>query len=113
MHVEPQFIAKLTFHFREHAAGGRRRWFMFDESLSRRVPMHMDGVDGLATVGMWIDRAATFRSGETAVVRCRVIAPEVFAPIVKPGVRFELWDGGFFADGEVLERCAAGWPEGV
>lgn len=82
----PQFSAQLDFHFREHIPD-RRRWFMFDESLHRRVPMHMDGVEGLNTVG-----------------------PELFRDVVAPGVKFRLWDAGFFADGVVLDRVEAGWP---
>ena len=108
----PQFTAKLTFHFREHVED-RRRWFMFDESLHRRVPMKMDGVDGLNTVGMWVDQAHTYKSGETALVRCVVIAPTLFCRAVQPGVKFELWDSGFFAEGVVLERIEAGWPSEV
>ena len=106
----PQFTADLTFHFREHASD-RRQWFMFDESLHRRVPMQMDGVEGLNTVGMWIDETRTFRSGETVRVRCMVIAPDLYSEVVQPGVEFELWDGGFFAKGTVRERVEAGWPK--
>jgi len=83
---------------------------MFDESLHRRVPMQMEGIDSLNTVGMWVKEASTFKAGDAVVVECMVIAPEIFSPVVRSGVRFELWDGGFFATGTVLERIAAGWP---
>ncbi|WP_028102847.1 hypothetical protein [Pseudoduganella violaceinigra] len=106
----PQFVAEIKFHFEEHGED-RRRKFVFDETLHRRVPMRMDGVDGLNTVGMWVDSAAVFEKGEVAVVRCIVIAPELFVDVVIPGVRFELWDGGFFASGKVIERIDAGWQE--
>ena len=105
----PQFTAELRFHFREHGPE-RRHWFMFGEDLHRRVPMQMDGVEGLNTVGMWVKQAATFKAGDTVQVRCVVIAPQIFSAVVKPGVKFELWDGGFLASGTVLERIAAGWP---
>ena len=72
--------------------------------------MQMDGVEGLHTVGMWVSEEGTFKAGETAVVECVVIWPEAFSPIVKPGVGFQLWDGGFFAYGIVLERINEGWP---
>jgi len=72
--------------------------------------MQMDGVEGLNTVGMWVKQAATFKAGDTVQVRCVVIAPQIFSAVVKPGVKFELWDGGFLASGTVLERIAAGWP---
>lgn len=104
-----QFTAELSFHFREHGPAFRH-WFMFDESCHRRVPMQMEGVEGLNTVGMWIDAPRVFRSGDEVVVRCVVIAPERFAKILVPGVHFELWDGGFFAAGCVLKRIEDGWP---
>lgn len=72
--------------------------------------MQMDGVDSMYTVGMWHDGEAKFHKGDEAVVDCVVICPEVFLSVVKPGVRFELWDGGFFAEGEVTERFDDGWP---
>jgi hypothetical protein len=105
----PQFTAELTFHFREHGPD-RRRWFIFDEGLHRRIPMQMDGVEGLNTVGLWSTVPAKFDEGDSITVRCMVIAPEIFSPIVRPGVTFELWDSGFFASGKVLERIEAGWP---
>ena len=105
----PQFTAELKFHFREHGTE-RRNWFMFDANLHRRVPLQMEGVGGLNTVGMWVQQPGTFRSGESVVVQCVVIAPELYNSAVKPGAKFELWDGGFFASGTVLERIEAGWP---
>jgi hypothetical protein len=103
-----QFSAELTFHFREHT-GDRRRWFMFDESHHRRVPMQMEGIEGLNTVGMWVAQARTYKAGERAMVNCVVIAPDLFSDVVEPGVKFQLWDAGFFADGVVLERFEDGW----
>jgi hypothetical protein len=105
----PQFTAELKFHFKDHGPE-RRHWFMFDEGLHRRVPMAMDGVEGLNTVGMWVDSPGTFKAGDIVRVRCVVIAPELFSNVVKPGVKFELWDGGFLATGTVLERVDEGWP---
>jgi hypothetical protein len=75
------------------------------------VPMQMAGVDGLNTVGMWVEEAHTFHAGESVRVRCVVTAPDLFSSVVKPGVVFELWDGGFFASGAVCERVDAGWPK--
>ncbi|MDM5176225.1 hypothetical protein PO883_03345 [Massilia sp. DJPM01] len=107
----PQFTAELTFHFAGHGPE-RRHSFGFDEGsgLHRRLPMRMDGVDGLNTVGMWVDKANTFRACDTVLVRCVVIAPDLFHDVVQPGVQFELWDGGYFARGVVIERHEAGWP---
>jgi hypothetical protein len=86
---------------------------MFGDDLQRRVPMRMDGVEGLNTVAMWVDEPGIFRAGDTVKVKCRVIAPELFNAIVKPGVGFELWDAGFFADGVVHERIESGWQNAL
>lgn len=108
--MEPvtQFTAELSFHFREHGAD-RQQQFVFGENLHRRVPIKMNGVDGLNTVGMWIDAAQRFQKNDMTTVRCVALAPELFIDVVKPGVQFELWDGGFFACGKVIERIEAGW----
>ena len=104
----PQFRAHLVFTFAEHGAD-RRLSFEFDDNGHRRVPMSMDGVDGLHTVGMWSDRAGDFRQGDELDVDCRVIWPEGFREVVRPGVHFRLWDSGFFADGTVTERFEEEW----
>ena len=106
----PQFIAELSFHFREHGAD-RLQKFVFNESLHRRVPMKMDGVDGLNTIGMWVDVARSFEKNDSVIVRCVALAPDLFIDRVRPGSQFELWDAGFFASGEVIERIEAGWPK--
>jgi hypothetical protein len=105
----PQFTAELLFHFREH---GPDRWhrFVFNESCHRRAPMRMDGVNWLNTVGMWTDNPGTFQAGDSVLVRCVLIAPELFEKTLKPGVRFDLWEAGFFAFGKVLTRIEDGWP---
>jgi hypothetical protein len=110
MKPTPQFTAELRFHFDQHGPE-RRRWFMFDDSLHRRVPMQIAGLEGLNTVGMWVQNAATFRAGDSVQVECVVLAPELLSPFVKPGAKFELWDSGFFASGTILERIEAGWPK--
>lgn len=107
-----QFSAELSFHFREHSAE-RRHWFMFGDDLQRRVPMRMDGVEGLNTIIMWVEKPGIFHTGDTVKVKCRVIAPELFDAIINPAVRFELWDAGFFAEGIVLERIEAGWQNAL
>lgn len=104
----PQFTAELSFHFREHGAGRQQR-FVFGENLHRRVPMEMDGVDGLNTLGMWTDGVQEFGKNDSVMARCVVLAPELFVDVVKPGVTFEFWDGGFFASGKVIRRIEDGW----
>ncbi len=71
--------------------------------------MSMEGVEGLHTVGMWIDRAGQFQPGDELDVDCRVIRPEGFQEVTNRGVRFRLWDAGFFADGTVTERFDDEW----
>jgi hypothetical protein len=72
--------------------------------------MQMDGVEGLNTVGMWVREAGMFKAGDVVQVECVVIAPEIYSSIVNPGVKFELWDGGFISEGVVLQRLEDGWP---
>ncbi|NVK87742.1 MAG: hypothetical protein HWE13_06430 [Gammaproteobacteria bacterium] len=105
---KPQFKMKIHFDFLEHDET-RRQWFMFGEDLHRRVPMQMDGIDGLNTVGMFIDRAGTFKEGDFCEVDCVVIAPELFEPVLKVGSKGKLWDGGFFASIEVTKVYKDGW----
>jgi hypothetical protein len=109
MILTPQFTAELKFHFREHGEG-RRNLFMFDESLHRRLLHQMEGVEGMNTVGIWVQAPGLFHRGESVVVQCMVIAPELYTAVVKQGVKFELWELGFFASGTILERIEAGWP---
>ena len=104
----PQFTAAVHLTFAEHG-GDRRRSFTFDESCERRVPMSMEGVDGLHTVALAVQSPGTFKMGDDITVGCRVIWPEVFKSAVHAGVRFRLWDSGYFADGVVLERHDASW----
>ncbi len=107
-HPKPQFRARLTFTFADHEAT-RRRVFGFDESGCRRVPMSIDGVDGLHTVELRIGRAGDYRQGDELDVDCRVIWPEGLREAVRLGVRFRLWDSGFFADGIVIETFEDEW----
>ena len=100
---KPQFRAHLTFTFEEHGIG-RRHWFEFGEDGHRRVPMQMEGLEGLNTVGMWIEGSKRFKEGDEVTVDCCVIWVEGFRHVVKKGVQLKLWDGGFFANGEVIEE---------
>lgn len=108
MNRSPQFRMEVRFHFQEHGAD-RRRWFLFGEDCHRRVPLEMEGVEGLNTVGMWVEQPQRFEPGDTIAVDCRVIAPELFEGIIQPGSRGRLWDGGFFADVTVTEVCNDNW----
>ena len=73
--------------------------------------MQMDGAAGLHTVGMWVHEPGTYSAGDAVEVECVVLAPKIFSAVVRPGVKFELWERKFFATGTVLERIEAGWPK--
>jgi hypothetical protein len=106
----PQFRSHIKLTFEEHGKD-RSRKFGFHEG-HRRLPMSMDGVDGLHTVGLWIEKSdAVFEEGDEFDADCRVIWPEGFRDIVAPGVKFRLWDAGFFAHGTVTERYDGGWED--
>jgi len=72
MKPTPQFKAHIVVTFEEHPQS-RRRVFGFDDSGHRRVPMSMDGVDGLNTVCLQIGRAGQFTEGQEFDAECRVI----------------------------------------
>ena len=105
-----QFRATISFHFAEHGEG-RQRFFVFPESCHRPVPMEVEGLDGLNTLGMWTEEPASFQEGDQVEVACRVLAPELLSPVIQPGAKFRLWDGGFFADGIVTARFDDAWVE--
>ena len=106
----PQFRARLTFTFREHGPD-RRRYFVFGEDGHRRVPLQMAGDSDLHTVGLWQSGEAVYREGEQVEVDCVLLQPRVLQDRVQVGTTFELWDGGFFAAGIVLECFTSGWPD--
>ncbi len=107
--LKPQFKAKLRFHFRETKHERGDQCFLFNQDGHRWVPMEMDGVKGLNTVGMWTDDLQVFRRGDEVIVDCTVVWEEAYKDVVKEGVKFELWACGFFAEGEVIYRYEEGW----
>jgi hypothetical protein len=104
----PHFKAHISVTFEEPPIG-RTRIFGFDDNGHRRVPMQMDGVEGLNTVGLWTNRAAEFSVGDEFDADCVVLSPERFKEAIQVGKRFKLWHGGFFANGVVTERIEEGW----
>lgn len=103
---------RIKFHFEEHGKD-RRNWFMFGDNLERRVPMKMEGVEGLNTVAMYIEKESVFYKGDECEVECIVIAPELYKNVIHPGSKGALWDAGFFADTEVINVYPGNWPEGL
>jgi hypothetical protein len=70
MELAPQFIAKLIFTFHEYNSP-EEKYFVFGDDGHRSVPMQMDGVDGLNTVGLWIENGPkVFRLGDEIEVKC-------------------------------------------
>jgi len=107
--LPPQFKAHIRLTFEERKSESPRK-FGFDANGHRRLPLAMDGVEGLHTVGLWIKmNKAIFSEGDEFDADCRVIWPEGFTKAVAPGVKFKLWDGGYIADGIITERIEEGW----
>jgi len=107
--LPPQFKAHIRLTFEERKSESPRK-FGFDANGHRRLPLTMDGVEGLHTVGLWIEmNEAIFSEGDEFDADCRVIWPEGFTKAVAPGVKFKLWDGGYIADGIITERIEEGW----
>ncbi|WP_299769075.1 hypothetical protein [uncultured Pseudoteredinibacter sp.] len=86
---------------------------MFGDDCHRRVPVEMEGVDDLNTIGMFVESPGTFYEGDSCEADCIAIAPELFKPAIHPGCKGKLWDGGFFADVSVLEIYEDGWPKNL
>lgn len=105
---KPHFRAQMCFTFEEHGPGRRHR-FLFQEDQCRAVPISMEGVAGLNTVGMWSDQPGKFYEGDKVMVDCAIGSLDAFRNVVQPGVKFRLWDGGFFADGVVIQIFEEAW----
>jgi len=93
---------EIRFHFKEYGEN-RRKWFGVGEDHHRRVPVEMDGVEGLNTVGMWFQESGRYEENDRAMVQCSAIAPQLFYGNIEVGTKGRLWDGGFFADVEITE----------
>jgi hypothetical protein len=108
MKPAPHFRASITVT-RGRTIDPHKGCFVFGEDGQRRVPMEMDGVEGLNTVGIWVDEPRAFPSGSTFQGVCRVIHEPAFRDAIKSGLASRLWDGGFFAEGRVIEVFRANW----
>ncbi len=99
----------MTFEQRDSAFP---RKFGFDGEGHRRLPLQMEGVEGLHTVGLWTEKKnQILLENDEFDADCAVIWEEGFRAVVVPRVRFKLWDSGFIADGVVTERVEAGWNQ--
>jgi hypothetical protein len=73
--------------------------------------MAMDGLDGLNTVGMWVETPRAFPSGSSFECDCCVLNDKAIRGVIDTGVAFRLWDGGFIADGRVITVYQDSWKE--
>ena len=112
MNRAPQFRARIRI-FPTAEGGPTHGLFGFPASGVRPVPVEMDGVSGLNTVGFFHTPDTLIRAGEEFEAGASVLSEEVFAPIIRPGIAFRSWDGRFIASGEVLEVYPAQWHHPV
>ena len=105
---KPQFRATVEITFEEHDHPRRRR-FVFGNDGIRWVPMKMDGVESLNSIGLQISGSGEFIEGDKIEVDCQLIWLEGFRNVLKPGVKFKLWDAGFFATGVVTKKFDSAW----
>ena len=100
---------EVTFNYEERPSN-LKPYFGVGENLERRVPMELEGVEGKNTVLMYFPESKKYESGETVVVSCLTIIPEIYKPIIKPGLHGQLWDLGFIAKTKILEVHHEAFP---
>ena len=97
-----QFKMKIKFDFfntRDPAEG----YFYVGEDLKRKVPLEVEGIEGLNTVYMFFPESDLYLADEVVIVDCCTIAPQLYRGKIKPGLKGKLWESGYFADVEILE----------
>ena len=104
----PQFRARIRI-FPTAEGGPKHGLFGFPANGIRPVPVEMDGVSGLNTIGFFYAPDTLIRAGEEFEAGAAVLSEAVFASVIRPGVAFRIWDGRFIASGEVLEVYPAQW----
>lgn len=99
---KPHFKATITVT-RGNQSGSYKGYFVFGEDCCRKVPIEMEGVEGLNTAGFWIEQPNAFNTGESFEASCCVLYEEAFKDIVSKGKTFKLWSLGYFAEGIITE----------
>ena len=97
-----QFKMRIKFHFlnkKDPAAG----CFYVGEDLTRKVPLEVEGIEGLNTVYMFFSESDLYPADEMVIVECHTIAPQLYQGKIKLGLKGKLWESGYFADVEILE----------
>jgi hypothetical protein len=97
-----QFTMYIYFHF-DNKKDSSEVCFCVGEDLERRVPLEIEGIEGLNTVYMLFPKSDLYLANETVTVECRTIAPQLYKGKIKPGLKGRLWESGYFADVEILE----------
>lgn len=98
----PQFIMQIDFHFL-NLENPEQGYFIVGEDLERKVPLEIEGIDGLNTVYMLFMESNFYLANETTIVKCATIAPRLYKGRIKPCLKGKLWEAGYFANVEILE----------
>lgn len=104
----PHFRASVRI-FKLEDGGPLHGFFSFPDSGIRSVPVEMEGVPGLNTVGFFHSPNAFIQNGQEFEADCCVVWEEGFYPAIDDGTAFRIWDGGFIASGKVLHVYLENW----
>lgn len=97
-----QFMMRINFHFL-NLENPEQGYFIVGEDLERKVPLEIEGINGLNTVYMLFLESNFYLANETTIVKCATIAPRLYKKRIKVGLKGRLWEAGYFADVEILE----------
>ena len=90
------FTMKITFHFlnKKDSAEG---YFVVGEDLKRKVPLEIEGIEGLNTVYMLFSASDLYLANETVIVKYNTIVPQLYKGKIEAGLKGRLWESGYFA----------------
>ena len=71
--------------------------------------MATPGVPDFNTVQISCDSERDVHCGEKFEANCRMIWEDPYVNLLQPGTQIQLWDGGIFASGVVLEVYPENW----
>jgi hypothetical protein len=94
--MKPEIRAKV--HFYPTTEGGRLKATPADHF---GCPLSFGGRN--FDCRLLLDDIGPVSPGETVEVPIQFLCPEDIVPRLRPGDRFQLWEGGFIGEGEVLE----------
>ena len=77
---------------------------MFPDTGIRRVPMEIAETDsGLNTISLAGSPNLIVQQGEMVELDCDVLSFDHLRNLISQQATFRLWDGGFFADGTIVQ----------